>query len=472
VPQTTDTRDERPRRASALLVATLASFLTPFTSSSVNVALPTIGRAFDADTIELSWVAMGFLLSAAVFLVPFGRAADIYGRKRVFMLGVLLFTLASVLCAVSWSTEILIASRILQGCGGAMIFGTSVAILTSVYPPEQRGKVLGLNVSATYLGLSLGPFLGGFVTKHAGWQGVFLATVPVGLIILCAVWWKLRGEWSGAKGEKFDLVGSVVYGGGLIALMYGLSRLPEFVGLLLMTAGIVGLLAFVWWEQRTASPILHIALFRVNTVFAFSNLAAMINYSATFAVTFLVSLYLQFVRGLGPQEAGLILVAQPVVMTLTSPIAGRLSDTLEPRLLASSGMALTSGALFLLVFIDASSSIVYVIGALLLLGAGFGLFSSPNTNAVMSSVERRYYGVASATLGTMRLTGQMLSMGIAAVLLALYVGRVQVTPASSGAFLTSFRVAFIIFSVLCALGVPASFARGKTRGPGSTLRKG
>lgn len=447
----------------ALLVTTLGSFLTPFMSSSLNIALPSIGKEFAMNAVLLSWVATSFLLAAAMFLVPFGKIADIHGRKRIFTYGVLIYTLASFLSAISNSASWLLCFRVGQGIGGAMMFGTGVAILTSVFPPGERGTVLGINVAAVYLGLSLGPFLGGILTQHFGWRSVFFVNVPLGLIIIILVFWVLKGEWAEARGEKFDLAGSIVYSLSLVALMYGFSQLPAILGALLILVGALGILAFVWWETKTESPVLNMNLFRNNTVFAFSNLAALINYSATFAVSFLLSLYLQYIKGLSPQNAGLILVSQPIVQAIFSPSAGRLSDRIESRIVASIGMGLTVIGLLLLTFLSEETALMFIVVSLIFLGLGFALFSSPNTNAIMSSVEKRFYGVASATLGTMRLTGQVLSMGIAMLIFAVYIGKVQITPEYYGPFLRSTQTAFIIFAVLCFGGIFASLARGKVR---------
>ncbi len=447
----------------ALLIATLASFLTPFMGSSVNIALPSIGSEFKIDAVLLSWVATSYLLAAAMFLVPFGRIADIYGRKKIFTHGILIFTISSFLAAISTSAIVLISFRVLQGIGSAMIFGTGVAILTSVFPIGERGKALGINVASVYTGLSLGPFLGGFLTQHLGWRSIFLANVPLGLIIIVLIFWKLKGEWAEAKGEKFDFAGSIIYSITLIAIMYGFSLLPAMSGAWLILMGALGIFSFVKWEMKVESPVLNINLFRNNTVFAFSNLAALINYSATFAVSFLLSLYLQYIKGLSPQNAGIILVSQPVVMAIFSPFAGRLSDRIEPRIVASTGMSLTVVALFLFTFLNDKTTLEFIVVSLILLGFGLALFSSPNTNAVMSSVENRFYGVASGTIGTMRLTGQMLSMGIAMLIFAIYIGRVQITPEYYSLFLSSAKTAFTVFAVLCFVGIFASLARGKVR---------
>ena len=344
-----------------------------------------------------------------------------------------------------------------------MIFGTGVAILTSVFPIGERGKALGINVAAVYLGLSLGPFLGGLLTQHFGWRSIFLANVPLGTIIVATVFWKLKGEWAEAKGDKFDLSGSIIYGLALVAIMYGLSLLPAMSGVWVILIGIAGILTFIWWETKATSPVLHMDLFKNNTVFAFSNLAALIHYSATFAVTFLLSLYLQYTKGFGPQHAGMILVSMPAVQAIFSPLAGRLSDKIEPRTIASMGMGVTTVGLGLLTFLEQNTPIGFILVSLIILGSGFGLFSSPNTNAVMSSVEKRSYGVASATLATMRQVGMMLSMGIAMLMFAIYIGKVQITPEYYPAFVRSLKMAFVIFATLCFGGIFASLARGKMR---------
>jgi EmrB/QacA subfamily drug resistance transporter len=456
------TEDTSIKRA-ALLVATLASFLTPFMLSSINIALPAIGGEFRMSAILLSWVPTSYILAAAMFLVPFGRLADIHGRKRFFAYGMWILTLASLFAAFSQSALQLITLRVLQGFGSAMVFGTSMAILTSVFPATERGRVFGITVAAVYLGLSLGPVLGGFLTQQFGWRSIFLVNVPLGVMVIYFVRTKLKQEWAEAKGEKFDVIGSLLYALTLVVLMYGLSLLPSLRGVWLIFAGIAGTAIFIMWESQERSPILNMNLFRRNATFAFSNLAALINYSATFAVTFLMSLYLQYIKGFNPQTAGMVLIAQPVMMAAFSPLAGRLSDTIEPRIVASIGMGFTTAGLLMFTVIGQETHLGFIITGLILLGFGFALFSSPNTNAVMSSIEKRFYGVGSATLGTMRLIGQMLSMGIAMVIFALTIGSARITPEYYPQFLMSMKTAFMIFSALCFGGIFASLARGKVR---------
>lgn len=446
-----------------LIIATIASFVTPFMASAVTIALPTIGKELSMSALALGWVATSYIFAAAVFLLPFGKAADIHGRKKMFLAGMTIYTIASAGCGFAPSASALIALRIVQGIGASMTFSTGVAIVTSVIPGPERGRALGITTAAVYAGLSLGPVAGGALTQHFGWRSVFLVTVPLGVAVIALVVAKLRGEWAEARGERFDFPGAFICVPSLAAIMYGFSRLPSAEGVWLLAGGVLGIGGFVRWERRARHPLLHIELFAGNRVFVFSNLAALINYSASFAVTFLLSLYLQYIKALTPQGAGFILVAQPIVMTGFSPLAGRLSDRIESRVVASAGMAVTAAALVLLIALEEGTARSAIVWNLMLLGLGFALFSSPNTNAVMGSVAPRHYGVASATLATMRMMGQMLSMGIAMLIFAVRMGDVHITPERHEEFMTSLRIAFTVFAALSAAGIFASLARGNAR---------
>lgn len=448
-------------RRSTLAAAVLASFLTPFMGSSVNIALPVIGREFSLDAVSLGWVATTYILAAAVFLLPFGRLADIKGRRRIFITGLALYAIVSIAIGFSQSGAQLIALRAAQGISAALLFGTGIAILTSVYPPAERGRVLGINAAAVYIGLSLGPTAGGLLTSSFGWRSIFFITAIIALVALYFISTRLKTEWQEASNERFDLRGAVAYGCSLTALMLGFSELPDITGFILTAAGILGMVGFIALEANTPHPILSLNLFRFNTVFALSNAATLINYAATFATGFLLSLYLQFIKGFSPAEAGLILVIQPILMAIISPYAGRLADRIDPRRLATIGMGLSMGGLAMLIVISENTSMLYLIAALIVLGTGFGFFSSPNSSAVMGAVLRRQYGIASATLSTMRLVGQMFSLGIVMLLFALIIGRVQVSPEVHVELISSLQVAFALFTGLCLVGVFASWPRGQ-----------
>ncbi len=447
----------------ALIATSLATFLTAFTGSSINIALPSLGRELSFHAVTLTWVSMAYILSANVFLLPMGKLGDLYGRTRIFTGGTIIFSLASLGGGLAPSAGVLLACRVLQGLGGGMLFGTGVAIISEFYPPEERGRALGINVASTYVGLSLGPPLGGFLTQNLGWRSVFFLSVLVGLSVFVLVFWKLRRRGAPETTGRFDYQGVLIWSASLVTTIYGLSRLPSLPGLVLILAGVIGFAWFFSSEGRKESPLVNPALFTRNRVFAFSSLAALLNYCATHGTGFLFSLYLQYIKGLPPKYAGLVMISQPVVMAIVSPFAGRLSDRVEPRIVATLGMVLTVAGLVISTFLHGDSPLFHIIACLVTLGLGFAFFSSPNTNAIMSSVEKKSYGVASAMVATMRLSGQTLSMAIVTVTFTLLLGRSAITPDNYPQFLKSLQTILVIFSVLCAAGVFASLIRGKVR---------
>jgi MFS family permease len=342
-----------------------------------------------------------------------------------------------------------------------MILSSGMALIISAFPQESRGRIIGLNTSATYVGLSAAPLLGGILTQHLGWHSLFYINAVAGCLIIAGIMFGVKAEWAEAKNDRFDWIGSLVYMLAMTSLMVGFSKLPGHDGTVLTVIGAAGLIIFVMLELRVPVPVLNISLFRDNRIFAFSNLAALINYAATFAITFVLSLYLQKVKGLMPVEAGMVLVTQPVLMAIVASISGRMADRIDSGILSSLGMGIISVGLILLIFLKKDTSREYLIGTLTLLGVGFGLFSSPNTHSVMSSVEKKFLGTASATLGTMRLTGMMFSMAIAAMSIHLFIGEATINASSIPGFMNSIKVIFTVFTLLCIAGVFASMARGK-----------
>lgn len=340
-----------------------------------------------------------------------------------------------------------------------MVFGTGIAIITSVYPFSERGKALGIVLTSVYVGLSAGPLLGGLLTDHFGWKSIFCANVIIGVVVIVTTLRKIKGEWAEAKGERFDIIGSLLYIVFFTVAVLGFTSLPSVKGLALLALGTAGLVVFVFWELRIQNPILHIALFMKNRAFLFSNIATLVNYSATFAVTFLISLYLQLVKGFSSQAAGLILVFQPSMQAVLSGLTGRISDRVEPRIISSLGMASLSIGLFILSFLAESTAIYVIVLNLLFLGFGFALFVTPNTNAIMSSVEKKYYGVASGATATMRVIGQTLSMSIVMFVFLYTMGKTHITPENHNEFMLSVRAILLIFACLSFLGVFASLPR-------------
>ena len=430
--------------------------------SGVTVALPAIGNELSMNAIELGWVAYAFNLALVICTLPLGRLADITGRKRMYTIGLLSFAVSTLFSTLSNSSLMFIVLRVVQGTSLAMVWGTATALLSAAYPHNERGKVLGWNVAAVYLGVSIGPTIGGLLTQNFGWRSIFYLGFILQLPVLALLFTKVRGEWAEAKGDKYDFVGSLLFGATLFFLMYGFSLLPSTDGIVLIAVGIVALSVFIIWELRVESPTLNIRVLVRNRMFAFSGLSQLLFQGAVFPVAFILSLYLQYIKGLSPQDAGFVLLAQPVIQAVFSPFAGKLSDKIQPRILASIGIVITLiGILLLFNATKEGTDLLSFIISQVLIGFGTSLFASPNTNAIMSSVERKYYGVASALQATSRDVGITLGMGILMLLFSLYMGTAQITPEYYGAFVESIKTALVIFAIasFCCLFISA--ARGK-----------
>lgn len=446
--------------AVTIFVVSVVQFLTPFMMSAVGVALPAIGHEFSAGAVQLGLVEMVYILAVSLIMLPAGRMGDIHGRKKIFVSGSVIFTVATLFLAMAPTIGAFILCRFLQGAGASMVTATSVAILSSVIPPSKRGKAMGIVVAAVYLGLSAGPTLAGFMVTHMGWRWIFFTALPLELASLALTLTRLKGEWKGAEGMPFDWTGSLLYMGSLFAMIFGATHLKDgslHAGLLIL--GLGGMAGFLAWEAKSASPILNVRLLMENRVFAMSNIATLINYAASFGVTFFFSLYLQQVKGLSPQSAGLILVTQPILQAILSPVSGRLADTLPPARIATFGMGLCTAALALCATIRMETSIHALLGILVLLGIGFALFSSPNMTTVMGSVDPKDYGIASSLIATMRTVGMLTAMTVITFILTLFMGDAPVTRQTAGAFVEAMGTGFLIFTVLSVIGIFCSMGR-------------
>ncbi|MBM3291732.1 MFS transporter [Candidatus Bathyarchaeota archaeon] len=444
-----------------IFIVTLTSFLTPFNSSSFNIALPNISKEFNLDAISMSWASSAFLLTSAIFLVPFGRIADIYGRKKIFFIGTIFFGISSMFLGIYPSASYLIFLRAFQGFSSAMIFGTGIAILVSQSPTESKGSILGINAASVYIGLSTGPYIGGVLTQMFGWRSILYTIAMVSFLSSLLILFFLKGEWREAAGEKFDLFGSIIYGLTLFLLMYGFSLLPSIESVTPIVFGIISFFYFIKFELNCEYPLMDIRLFLKNQFFALGNFTALISFASTFAVTFLLSLYLQYLKGLSPQDAGLILMSSPIIQAIIAPLSGRLSDKKEPRKIAALGMGFSSLGLGSLIFINESSSTIQIVLSLCIIGLGLALFGAPNTNLIMSSVEKRFFGIASSTLGTMRLLGQTLSQSVAMMIFAIYLGRTIITPQIYSQLEVAIQVSFILFFIFSIIGIIASLMNSK-----------
>ena len=353
-----------------------------------------------------------------MLLIPVGRLADQHGRVRFYLAGIVVFTIGSLLSGAEHERRLADRSRALQGGGGALLAATSAAIVTSVFPPQERGKALGINVMAVYIGLAVGPVLGGQIVDRLGWRWIFFVNIPIGLVTFAWGWLLLpRSERPAEKVPRNDLIGAALLGTFLVCLLVPLTFAPEWGWaatrtVVLLAVSAASLVAFVSTELRIADPVLDLDLLLHNRLFATANAAALLNYMALYGISILTALYLEIVQGRSAGQTGWLMVAQPAMMALLSPLAGRLSDRLGSRLLSTSGMVLVAAGMVLLATVPITAGIARVMVSLAVVGIGMAAFSAPNTSAIMGSVERRKLSLASAFLSTMRVTGQALSVAV------------------------------------------------------------
>lgn len=453
-----------------MITVCIAQFLAPLMLTSVGVALPSLGRDLGASALQLSLVEQLYTLSLAMAMLTFGRLGDIKGQRRIYLTGLVIYTVMTGSLGLTNSIQLVMVQRFIQGLGASMFLAGSMALVSAAYPPEVRGRVIGIVSAFTYAGLSAGPVLGGFITTHFGWRHVFLQVVPVGLVAIGACLFGMRDDRGNASGERMDWTGSLVYAVAVGLIMFGAVRAGEFpLGPGMILAGIGGFVLFLRLESRCPSPLLDMVLLKGNRYFTLSSLAALGNYAATFGVTFLMSLYLQYAKGLSARGAGLVLLAQPLTQIVVAPLAGRLSDRMEPGRVATAGMLASSSGLLLAALTSGPDTpIWFLVAELLLMGAGFGAFVTPNSVAIMDSVERRQFGVASGMIAAMRTLGMATSITCVALIFSVLMGQSAVGPETLPQFLVSMRTGLVLLSGFSCLGLLLSLGRGrrdKTRMP-------
>ncbi len=451
---------KKNQQRAIITVVIITAFITTFTGSALNLSVPDIGDQFGVSAGTVGWLITGYTLAVAAFSVPLGRLADITCRKTVLVAGIVIFVVCCVAAVFSVSMVMLLAVRIIQGIGASMIFSTNTAVLISAFPGERRGRVLGYSLASTYVGLSAGPVIGGFLNYNFGWKSIFMLTGLLGAIAFFAAIFKLPGEKSENRGKSPDMSGNILYVIFIVMMMYGLSEIGKGMIYVLITAvGVILGILFIIHESRSEDPIVNVTLFRENKGYAFSNISAMLNYGATFAISYLISIYLQVVMGYSSQTAGLIMIFQPIIMAVLSPVMGRFSDRISPFKMSSVGMAFCAAGTFIFIFIGRETQIFVIIMALVITGLGFSLFSSPNTNAVMSCVDKAEYGVASSILATMRSIGHTLSMVIVTITVTMLIEDMPLADAPAEVLIKVIRISFIVFTLICTAGVFISLKR-------------
>ena len=449
----------KAEKRTVLAASCLAIFVNPLAGSMLNLALSAIQADFLCSEHQLGWVASIYFIVSVICLLPAAKVADIYGKKVVFLTGAVIALAGVVLSMTASNIHMLYLYRGVTGVGMAAIFATSVSMISDVYEHHERGLALAINTACVYVGASIGPTLGGVITEFAGWRNIFLILVP---FLICAFIFMFRFKYNikSTPDSHFDLVGTAVYAAGIGVLMFGIISLPAVHGIAMIVTGTVVMVAFILIETRESNPIMRLDLFR-NMRFTRSMLALFLNYAASYGVTFFMSRYLQEIGALTPTEAGLIMMAQSVVQVIFTLWAGRIVTSMDMRILPTIGMMVTCAGLVMLMFMTETLNIPLILAALMVLGAGLGLFSSPNVTAIMSYVRREQYNSTSGMIATVRQFGMMMSMGIATCLISVFLGTETVLePSNYGTFMDILMYAWCTWFAFCAVGALFSWFRG------------
>ena len=445
-----------------LLICTILSFFTVFAVNAVMVVIPTIAAEFHMSNIIQNWVTIIFLLVVAVLSVPAGQISGKYGLKKVTILSVVLFIIISIVNVLVTSSEQFLLSRLVLGISLSFINVTSMAMIVSAFPPEERGKALGINITGVYICLSMSPVLGGILNYQLGWRAVVLFGVPFLLVILALLLYKIDEEWITFEKVPIDFKGSLIYGIGIVLFMYGFTILNEPTGIILTVLGIMLLVIFVLVELRQIHPVFDVRFFK-NRQFLSANFASLCAYLATFAVTTILNYHLQYIKGFDSQTAGIILLVAPLCQVVLAPIAGKLSDRYVPQILAAIGMGLGTVSLCLFSILGEGTSLEFLVVSMIIYGVAFGLFSPPNTNVIMGSVPPKDTSVASAAVATMRTVGQAMSIGILTLVFAFVMGDVPIIQKYYPLLISSCQITCLICVVLCIASVFASLVGIKSR---------
>lgn len=442
-----------------LFLISFTSFINPFMISSINIALPSIENELQITSITTTWILTSYILANAVIMIPAGRLAQIYSKKKIFIYGVIIFCLTSFFIGILRNISLIIFLRFIQGIGAGMFMSIGPAILSSIFPKEKQGRAFGINVACVYIGLSSGPFIGGMITQYYGWRIIFLITALLSLLIFILSYKKLNVTEKRITSiiKPYHILLYIIP---ITLFIYSSSCINTIRGILLMFLSLIFFYFFIEINNNSQNPLIETKIIKSNRVFLFSTLAALINYTSTSIISFFLNIYLQTIKLTNPQQAGKILIIQPLIMAIISPFAGKISEKKEPRIISSIGMGLSSLSLFMSIFISKNTDISYIYIILIVAGIGFGLFSSPNTNAVMSSISEVHYPLGSSILATSRVIGQAISLAISTLIISWYISGLKLT-SQPDLFLKAMKLSFFVFLITSIPGIIFSLKRGK-----------
>ena len=452
-----------------VFISFITSFFAVFLSNGIIIGVPAIASEFTMNNVIQNWVPTIFFLVVAVFTVPAGQISGKFGVKKSLLSGIIVFLIGSIGACLSFSTESFLLFRIIQGAGVAFLNVSAMAMVVSAVKPQNRGKALGFTVTGVYLATSLSPVICGFLVHNLGWRSMFYFVIPFLVLCIILMIFKIPQEWKTYQDDKIDKVGSLIYALGILAFIYGFTTLITTNGKILTVIGIILLIIFGAYELKQKSPVFNMKLFK-NKKFTSSNIAALCSYLAIMVVTTILNYHFQYVRGWDAQMSGLILIITPIIMAIMAPNSGKLSDKVHPQKLAAAGMAIAAIALAILTFLTNSTPIYIVVLAMILQGIGMGLFSSPNMNAIMSSVPPKDAPTASASQATMRTIGQTMSLGLLTLIFAWIMGNLELSPQYSEMIIQSSQIICGICTVACILAIFASLVGIKSKDEFNTKR--
>jgi EmrB/QacA subfamily drug resistance transporter len=408
---------ESNRRWWTLGAMCFALFMVMLDNTVTNVALPSIQRDFDASLSALEWVINGYTLAFAVLLVTGGRLGDIFGRRKVFLIGVVVFAAASATIGLAPTEEWLVASRVIQGIGAALMMPGTLSIISNAFPPHERGKAIGTWAGVSAIALALGPVLGGWLTEEVSWRAIFYLNIPVAILAVTVTLFAAEETRDETVSRKVDFPGilaiTVGIGALVLALVEGNAWGWDSAGVIgLLATSIAGLAAFIAIERRSAAPIVDFEFFRSRSFLGANVVAFAVSFSM-FAMFFFLALYMQNILGYGPLDAGIRFLPSTLVIIVMGPIAGRLADRVGPKPLMVAGLLIIATSLGMQSRIDLDTTFADLLVPFILMGLGMGLVMSPMTTAAMNAVDRAKAGVASGTLSMSRMVGG--TFGVAAL---------------------------------------------------------
>lgn len=440
----------------AIIITSITTFFVAYISSAISIVLPTMAEYFSMNDILQNWISLIFLLGIAIFALPCGFFSKKYGLKKSLLIGTVIFLVGSVFSGLATSSTVLLISRAVEGLGAAFLYVSGTALIVKAVPEKHRGLGLGINLGSFYTGLTLAPFLGGFLSSNYGWQTIFYIQIPFLILAIILIVYAIKDDLITNKDEPVDIVGLVLSSLAILILMYGFTILNQITGIILVVIGIVITAVFIKWSLKQSYPMFNLRLFK-NTDFATSNIASLTSYIGIYDLTYVLNYHFQYINGYGAELSGTLLVIAPLVMTFAAVISGRMADKRNPQLVAMTGLVLVIVSFIMITLITRTSTLNYIIVAMILYGIGYGIFASPNTKIIMSSVPPEENSSASASVTASKYIGKTISLSLFTVLFAIILGNVTINPSNYNLLILTSQITCGICTIFLVIALIATF---------------